>query len=74
MFPNSTDNLIKIEQIKLGMMRCRLSESRYVYLPVWDFIGDCTYKIDDIPDGEYNVSFLTINAIDGSIIDRVAGY
>ncbi len=73
-FPNSTDNLIGIEKVQLGMMRCRLSEDRYVYLPVWDFIGDCTYKLDGIQDGEYNVSFLTINAIDGSIIDRVAGY
>ncbi len=72
--PNSTDNVISIEKIKLGMMRCRLSEGKYVYLPVWDFIGDCTYKLDGIRYGEYDVSFLTINAIDGSVIDRVAGY
>ncbi len=72
--PGSTDNLITIKQIKLGMMRCRLSGDRYVYLPVWDFIGECTYKLNGIKDGEYDVSFLTINAIDGSIIDRVAGY
>ncbi len=72
--PNSTGNVISIEKITLGMMRCRLSEGKYVYLPVWDFIGDCTYQLDGIKNGEYDVSFLTINAIDGSVIDRVAGY
>jgi hypothetical protein len=47
-------------------------------IPVWDFRG-YEYVSGDI-EGSYLVesngykSFLTINAIDGSIIDRSSGY
>ena len=72
--PGTTDTAITLEKVTLGMMRVRLQENKYVYLPVWDFIGDWTYVSEGISTGSYDVSFLTINAIDGSIIDRSLGY
>lgn len=45
-------------------------------IPVWDFFGTLMGKDGQhelIDDEEYN-AFLTINAIDGSIIDRELGY
>lgn len=75
--PGLENSKITIKKVQLGMMRIRLKESMYVYLPVWDFIGDWTYvdtNVDNIAGGIYGVSFLTINAIDGSVIDRELGY
>ncbi len=47
-------------------------------VPVWDFIGGFDAITDDYNvknNGEYsNQSFMTINAIDGTIIDRELGY
>jgi len=68
------DSKITVKQIKLGMMRVRLRENKYVYMPVWDFIGDWTYKDGGTEYGEYDSSFLTLNAIDGGAIDRELGY
>ncbi len=57
-----------------------------MYVPVWDFFGSCIEKYDKtVVDSNYNEnneyiektfghSYLTINAIDGSIIDRNLGY
>jgi len=69
-----TDDTITIKKIKLGMMRIRLQDKQYAYLPIWDFIGDWTYK--DEADGyeASDISLLTLNAIDGSVIDRELGY
>ena len=44
-----------------------------VLVPVWDFFG--TQAFDDITIGQDGYqSLLTINAVDGSIIDRDLGY
>ncbi len=72
--PQQEDNTVIIKQIKLGMMRVKLSENSYVMLPVWDFIGDWTSVYNGEKNGQYGMSFLTINAIDGSVIDRNLGY
>jgi len=72
--PWQEDNTITIKEIKLGMMRVKLAESSYVMLPVWDFIGDWTSIYNGEKNGMYDVSFLTINAIDGSVINRSLGY
>ncbi len=74
--PTYTDSKITVRKVKLGFMRIELKENEYVYVPVWDFIGDWTYTdtIVNEPGGIYNVSFLTINAIDGSTINRNQGY
>ena len=76
--PEYSDCMINIKKIKLGMMRVRLQDNQYVYLPVWDFIGDWTYNYTSAEgvslSGQYDVSLLTLNAIDGSVIDRDLGY
>lgn len=47
-------------------------------VPVWDFIGAFDVTNDDYMEknnGEYsNSSYMTINAIDGTVIDRELGY
>ena len=57
--------------ITLGMMRVAKKDSsnEYYYLPVWDFIGHYGES-----NGGTEMSFLTINAIDGSLVDRGLGY
>jgi hypothetical protein len=42
-------------------------------VPVWDFFGVITGANGDITDDPER-SLLTINAVDGSIIDRDLGY
>jgi hypothetical protein len=46
------------------------SNDEYMAIPVWDFINEGS--------GEYNSgrasTYLTINAIDGSVINRDLGY
>ena len=77
---------IRIEKITLGLMRVQ-SGREYLLIPVWDFYG---YKEVFCEDGSnfYEraqmyymlenlrepLNILTINAIDGSVIDRNYGY
>lgn len=70
---------LKIERIKLGLGRIKENEdfSQCLYIPVWDFYGKWTTKYrdeDEFTEKELGHSYLTINAIDGSIIDRSLGY
>lgn len=52
----------------------------YITIPVWDFIADESYdegflNVEGyIYEGQKGVSIVTINAIDGSIINREQGY
>ena len=73
---------INVDKVELNFMRIRdkynLSEGTIV--PVWDFwattsahAGDEAHK-DLVYDGEYYEIVLTINALDGTIIDRALGY
>ena len=71
---------ININSVKLGFMR--IVEEGYpnsgLLVPVWDFMGTCTRQhsgrgTTEKADDPYT-SYLTINAIDGSIIDRALGY
>ena len=78
-----------IDTIKLGMARISTKDNldEYIVVPVWDFYGysvdkygspkDTQYALDENNEYISNThpySFLTINAIDGSIIDRSLGY
>lgn len=68
---------IVINKIVLGMMAIGEKDNNdgQLVVPVWDFIG--TQTINHLVDGtetSADYSFLTINAIDGSIIDRSKGY
>lgn len=61
----------------------------YRLTPVWDFYGSMVEEYDEplsegsgwatnengeVEETALGRSFLTINAIDGSVIDRIAGY
>lgn len=68
---------ISISKITLGMMRVAKKDSmeEYMYIPVWDFFGHYIIERDNSDSySERACSMLTINAIDGSIIDRGLGY
>ncbi|MDO4273550.1 MAG: DUF6034 family protein [Eubacteriales bacterium] len=71
--------VVEINRIVFSMMRVaqKGSQDSYYYLPVWDFLGktvdnNMETQEDAVPVSEK--SFLTINAIDGTIIDRGLGY
>ncbi len=71
-----------VTKIILGMTRIK-NKDGYLLVPVWDFFGKIVTSTSDetmetILDGsgvdQSCLSFLTINALDGSIIDRSIGY
>ncbi|MDR0963587.1 MAG: DUF6034 family protein, partial [Clostridium sp.] len=75
---------VKITEARLGLMRVTeqdVGESGLI-IPVWDFFGTVTLKgkpgkpnPSEGTDNSYQyTSLLTINAIDGSIIDRELGH
>ena len=78
--PNLTAVDIKVDHIQFGLTRVTEQNKRDsgLLVPVWDFFGTMTY-ISEI-DGQTKtmdngtIPILTINAIDGSIIDRSLGY
>ena len=66
---------VTISDIQTGMARVRVesTEDTYQYVPALSLIGTCTYTLDGYPveSGNGNPqNILTINAIDGSIIDN----
>ena len=67
--PEGQVRTINIERVELGLMRVSEPNSldTGVIVPVWDFYG----HLDGTSNG---TTHLTINAIDGSIIDRRVGY
>lgn len=83
------ENNIIIDKVVLGyiMTKENYTDRDYKLIPVWDFIGRESIHMDvkhasenysiedktDMPENGDQHSFLTINAIDGSIIDRRKG-
>ena len=68
-----------ITQIRLGYMRvqCINDPTKLQLVPVWDFYGTLHRFKDGEPHHTDNTackSWLTINAIDGTVIDRMYGY
>lgn len=70
-----------IKRIVLGYSRIydpTTDNDSGILVPVWDFIGGFDAKSEESEstnNGEYsNQSFMTINAIDGTVIDRGLGY
>lgn len=69
-------NEAKVTEVRFGYMSVLQADGSYRYTPVWDFYA---HRILD-GHGAYGGSpdsfgaFLTINAIDGTIIDRWLGY
>ena len=83
--PNSGNGEhLYITDVYLSMMRVRKKDSvdEFYVLPVWDFVGYMEYdkypftneELEQEKDSCRCLSFLTINAIDGTIIDRNVGY
>jgi|LFRM01.1.fsa_nt_gb hypothetical protein len=79
---------ITIDEIRLGYMQVKLKNSRnkFMIIPVWDFFGaKKDHYTEMIPGWAINddgwlisdnlaISHITINAVDGSVIDRDLGY
>lgn len=80
---------IYIDSVKLGLAKIKEQNSEgYLLVPAWDFLGHYELKQADgygdpastnednvfVEPTYYASSFLTLNAIDGSIIDRYEGY
>ena len=75
---------LRITDIRLSMMRVRKKDSpeEFYLMPVWDFSGYIEYPMHSLSAEEIEqqkqwskgLSFLTINAVDGTVIDRNLGY
>ena len=72
---------ITVNRIELSLMRVQTpGTDEYRMIPVWDFYGGSWqyYLIGEKYESRYNEfygrSYVTINALDGSIVDRETGY
>lgn len=72
---------LKITRLQLGLARITEQDDMNtgLLIPVWDVFGTATYHFENGGIEVYTMddpgeSFLTINAIDGSVIDRQLGY
>lgn len=70
---------ITVDEVRLGYMRVREMDSvEGTLIPVWDFFGTETWRDADgreyySRDNDY-ISLLTINAMDGTVLDRELGF
>lgn len=69
----TTSKNMRVESITFGYTRVLMKDAptRYMMVPVWDFFG---YFEASGANKSEDYSLLTINAIDGSVIDREYGY
>jgi len=70
---------IHIDRITLGYMRVqkRDNPNEFHMIPVWDFFGYVSSQTEDgreVGQKTYYLSQLTLNATDGTVIDRNYGY
>lgn len=73
---------IDVDKVELNLLRIRDKDSTAegTIVPVWDFWATTKTRSADeehrdlVHDGEYYEVVLTINAIDGTVIDRAMGY
>ena len=80
--PDDTTVTININRVEFNLMMTleKNNTESYIMIPVWDYIGDINYdqelkEQNGYPiEGEKNVAILTINAIDGTVINREQGY
>lgn len=79
---NKAETQYRIDRITFGYSRIyepSTDSETGMLVPVWDFLGECTVKSEneellEQAEGGRNKSFLTINAVDGSVINRALGY
>ena len=67
-----------IAYITMSYMKIKERDSSdYLLVPVWDFYGSVTTETEDVVSedlrGNYS-SYITLNAIDGSVIERAQSY
>ena len=69
------DRTLIITRVELNLMRMKRKDVKdsYYVVPVWDFLGYSPDWVDSEP-ARSNNAYVTINAIDGSRIDRTRGY
>lgn len=69
------NDTVRIVRIEFNMMRVRQkdAENTFYFLPVWDVLAYSTVWNDAEPAHFYS-AYVTINAIDGSRVDRTVGY
>lgn len=86
--PKDDTYVYTITKITLGFMRLPVKDKpdEFILVPVWDFFGsykkEFTQPVKDINGNTItsyendcpDLSFFTINAIDGTVIDRGAGF
>lgn len=67
---------ITVDKVILRYMRISEKDSfdTGLLVPVWEFLGKKKYKTDTYGNNTTDVSLLTINAIDGSVINMSLGY
>ena len=65
----------RITDIRLGYLRVMRPDQpdTLTLIPVWDFYGSVTFNGSYVQNWACH-SWLTINAIDGTVIDRQYGY
>ena len=72
------ETVMDIKEIRFGYMAVRQSESigGYRYIPVWDFYGLSypVYEGNQYFPETFDEPVFTINAMDGTVIDRDMGY
>jgi len=73
-YGENTKLTFNIDRIQLGMMRIqdKYSPGTGLIVPVWDFFGTMSLNGQEINTA--HTSHLTVNAVDGSIINRMKGY
>ena len=78
MYDHLVENVMDIRKIRFGYMAVKQSESigGYRYIPVWDFYGVHypVYEDSQFYPESCDDPVFTINAVDGTVIDRNMGY
>ena len=71
----NTQSIITIENIRFGYARVaeQNRSGSALMVPAWDFFGTIS-DFNGISLSDHGTSLITINAIDGNIIDRGLGY
>ena len=78
--PPFPENAVHITRLELGLMRVRSEDAQNEYrlIPVWDVIGyEDVDRITGVanPDPQNHIeTLLTLNAVDGSTVDRDMGF
>lgn len=69
--PSGEPTAIHINRIELGLTKLLMPNSKsYKLIPTWSFLGYDEAATSRADDAGAAICFITINALDGSIVDR----